>query len=128
METKTDALWYFKLRYSKNDNGTKFKHTEVDKLPSLSYQFSEGNNWKATDYRVLSKHEEITEWFNGYWENRPSPNSFVNRGLYEKELEKVILSAISELNERWTEKLKRDFEEAFDDKVLGFFSGQKQNE
>lgn len=127
MFTKADPLWYFKVRYSKNNTGTNFKHTDIDKLPSLSYRFSEGSNWKATDYRVATRWEDVSQWFEKYWETRPNPNSAVNRGLYEKDLEQAILSAISELNERWTVKLEREFEEAFDDKLLGFLSGEKQN-
>jgi hypothetical protein len=37
------------------------------------------------------------------------------------------LSAIESLNLRWTEKIEREFEEQFDDKMLGFLSGTKQN-
>jgi hypothetical protein len=127
MYSKADPLWYFKIRLSKNDTGTRFKHTEIDKLPSLQYRFAEGNNWKATDYRVSTKWKEISQWFDKYWESRPNPNSVVNRGLYERELEKVVLDAISQLNERWNTKLEREFEETFDDKMLGFLSGTKQN-
>lgn len=128
MFTKADPLWYFKVRYSKNNTGTNFKHTDIDKLPSLSYRFAEGSNWKATDYRVETRWKDVYQWYEKYWETRPSPNSVVNRGLYEKDLEQAILSAISELNERWTVKLEREFEEAFDEKLLGFLSGEKKNE
>ena len=127
MYTKADPLWYFKLQYSKNGNGTRFKHTEVDKLPSLHYRFAHENNWKATDYRVTTKWDDINKWFEKYWENRPTPSSIVNRGLYEKELEETILTAIESLNLRWTEKIEREFESQFDDKMLGFLSGTKQN-
>ena len=127
MYTKKQALWYFKFQHSKNDTGTKFKHTVVDSLPTLSYRFAEGKNWKATDYRVKANKDEIYKWFDNYWESRPNPNSVVNRGLYEKELEEAILKAYNELNERWNEKLEREFEHHFDDKLLGFMSGEKQN-
>jgi hypothetical protein len=125
--TRTDPLGYFKVRYSKNNNGTNFKHTDIDKLPLLSYRFAEGDNWKATDYRVSERMEEIAEWHDKYWEKRPAPSSFMNRGLYEKDLEDTIMNALNDLNERWLVKLEKEFEEAFDDKLLGFLSGQKQN-
>ena len=127
MFTKAEPLWYFKFQHSKNDTGTKFKHTVVDKLPSLHYRFAEGSNWNASDYRVTAKLDEIYKWFDNYWESRPNPKSVVNRGLYEKELEDTILKAYEELNKRWNLKLEKDFEEAFDDKLLGFMSGVKQN-
>ena len=127
MNTKNKPLKYFKLIYSRNGTGTTFKHTHVDKLPSLSYRFAEGDNWKATDYRVSTRWDDVIKWHENYWETRSTPTSYVNEGLYNKELEKVVTEAIRELNERWTVKLEREFEEAFDDKLLGFLSGEKQN-
>jgi hypothetical protein len=127
MFTPATLLNYFKFQYSNNSNGTRFKNTTIDKLPTLHYRFGEGNNWAATDLRVTAKQSEIQKWFDNYWETRPNPNSFVNQGLYEKELEEAILSAYNNLNEKWTKKLEKEFELEFQDETLGFFSGKKQN-
>jgi len=125
--TKAEPLWYFKFQHSKNETGSRFSHTVVDKLPSLHYRFAVDKNWTANDYRVTTKMKEIETWFNNYWETKPTPNSIVNRGLYEKELELAITEAYKNLNEKWNKKLEVEFENHFSDDLLGFMSGKKQN-
>ena len=128
MFTPNEPLWYFKFQYSINSNGSRFSHTIIDKLPNLHYRFALGSNWRATDYRVTTKAKEIEVWFKNYWETRPSPNSVVNRGLYEKELELTIRQAYEELNEKWNKKLEAEFEQHFDDSLLSFLSGNKNKD
>jgi hypothetical protein len=125
--TKAEPLWYFKFQLSKNETGSRFSHTVVDKLPCLHYRFALGSNWTANDYRVTTKMKEVETWFDNYWETKETPSSIVNRGLYEKELELAITEAYKNLNEKWNKKVEADFEKHFDDDLLGFMSGKKQN-
>lgn len=126
MFTPNGLLGYFKFQYSINKNGTRFSHTCIDRLPSLHYRHGYGTNWAANDYRVTTKVNEISEWFNRYWDTRASSTSGSNQDLYEAELEQAILDAYNKLNEKWTKKLEHEFEQAFDNKILGFLNaGQK---
>ena len=125
MFTRPDPLWYFKFQYGICHTGKNFKTTVIDKLPSLQYRFGIGGNWKATDLRVTSKMDAAQKWFDDYWERSPSTNSYVNRGLFEKELEETIINAYTKLIEKWTEKLEREFEHDFEDKLLGFVQGER---
>ncbi len=113
MYTNSEKMDAFKFQYSKKIDGKFFKHTVVDKLPSLNYRFATENNWKATDQRVTSKLDKVYEWFEGYWRVRSTDKKLSNQLLYEQELENAILSAHDSVNERWQKKLESDFEAEF---------------
>lgn len=123
MHTQPSKLEYFKFQYSKNSNGTRFNNTVIDQLPQLSYRFAEGNNWSATDSRILNRADEINEWFKKYWEIRNEDN-IRNDELYEKELEEAILSTYETLKERWINKIEQEFEREFDP-VVKFITSKK---
>jgi len=123
MNTPTEPLSYFKFQYSKNSSGSRFTHTNIDKLPMLYYRHAEGNNWNANDLRVTNNMEAIYKWFENYWEIKSSPNAYNNCTQYELELEQSILEAYKNLNEKWMKKLEAEFEEKFDDKLIEFLNG-----
>ena len=123
MHTQPSKLEYFKFQYSKNSTGTRFNNTVIDQLPQLSYRFAEGNNWSATDSRILNRADEINEWFKKYWEIRNEDN-IRNDELYEKELEEAILSTYETLKERWINKIEQEFEREFDP-VVKFITSKK---
>jgi hypothetical protein len=119
MNTPAYPLKSFKFQYSKNLIGARFSHTVIDKYPSLSYRFSQGDNWKATDYRIKDKWTEVSKWFDNYWDLR-CPNNRTNGDLFEDELEDVILKSYEKIKEKWTLKMERDFEKEFAEDLVKF--------
>ena len=126
MNTQPSPLEYFKFQYSRNSNGSRFSHTIIDKLPQLSYIFSEGENWKATDYRIKDKWSEMDSWFQNYWNLRLTNNKR-NDELFEEELEQAILGAYENLKERWTKKLEKEFELEFEEAVVKFLNSKNKS-
>ena len=121
MNTPNYSLTSFKFQYSKSLSGNRFSHTVIDKFPTLSYRFAEGDNWKATDYRIKDKWNEMSKWFENYWGLR-SPNNRANGDLFEDELEDAILCAYEKVKEKWILKLERDFEKEFEEDVVKFLN------
>jgi len=126
MNTQPSPLEYFKFQYSRNSNGSRFSHTIIDKLPQLSYRFAEGENWKATDYRIKDKWSEMDSWFQNYWNLRLTNNKR-NDELFEEELEQAILGAYENLKERWTKKLEKEFELEFEEAVVKFLNSKNKS-
>ena len=126
MNTPSYPLKSFKFQYSQNLIGSRFSHTLVDKFPSLSYRFAQEGNWKATDYRIKDKWDEMSRWFENYWDLRDNNNKS-NGDLFEDELENEILKAFEEVKEKWLLKLERDFEKQFEDDVVKFLNSKSRS-
>jgi hypothetical protein len=138
--TPNSDLIDFKLVYSENvgfdlQNKPKYKHTKIEALPKLTYDFAIGENWKATDYRVDNNWDNIFKWFSNYWNiknefsedlNQQKISRFkTNQMLYEEDLQNSILNAIESTNIKWKEKVRVDFENEFDDKLVKFIKSKE---
>lgn len=138
--TPNSNLIDFKLVYSECvgfdlKNKPKYKHTKIETLPTLTYDFAIGENWIATDYRVENNWDNIFKWFANYWNieneysedfNQQKISRFkTNQMLYEEDLQSSILNAIESTNIKWKEKVEADFENEFDDKLVKFIKSKE---
>jgi hypothetical protein len=122
-------------------NAERWDHKEIDSTPRLMYEYNQGTNWKANDYRLADQKGEVYKFEQSYWEQTtidPSQNKYnyfgpkrarripnsgritTNLALYETELEREIDLAIERVNKRFEAKYKRDFETHFEDPVVKF--------
>ena len=130
MFTDSKLLSYLRIKISQKP-GERFVHTEIERLPQLSYRFMHEGNWSATDLRFTAKQDEAVQWIKDFWSTR-LPNSYMTNGeLFEQEFETAVAPLVSQiinhhqtLVEKWNKILEDDFEKKFDDKLLNFLDGK----